>query len=100
MSIRLGFVANSETARVFSLADSDGIDVIKPKPASKRGQLGSLMHFRGADFFFNKKSSKILHDPSLYDNQIIEVEKFVTLKQACPSENQGAQGAFKDSMIH
>ena len=29
-----------------------------------------------------------------------EVENLMTLKQACSSEYQGAQGAFKDSMIH
>ena len=29
-----------------------------------------------------------------------KVENFMTLKQACSSEYQGAQGAFKDSMIH
>ena len=29
-----------------------------------------------------------------------EVDDFKTLKQACSSEYQGAQGAFKDSMIH
>jgi hypothetical protein len=27
-------------------------------------------------------------------------ESFMTLEQACSSEYQGAQGAFKDSMIH
>jgi hypothetical protein len=27
-------------------------------------------------------------------------ENFTTLKRVCPSECQGAQGAFKDSMIH
>ena len=35
----------------------------------------------------------------LETNQI-RVENLMTLKQACPSEYQGAQGAFKDSMIH
>ena len=29
-----------------------------------------------------------------------KVEIFTTLKRVCPSEYQGAQGAFKDSMIH
>jgi hypothetical protein len=28
------------------------------------------------------------------------LKEFTTLKQACSSEYQGAQGAFKDSMIH
>jgi hypothetical protein len=27
-------------------------------------------------------------------------DDFTTLKRVCPSECQGAQGAFKDSMIH
>ena len=30
----------------------------------------------------------------------IRAEIFKTLKQACSKEYQGAQGAFKDSMIH
>ena len=30
----------------------------------------------------------------------VGVDDFKTLKQACSSEYQGAQGAFKDSMIH
>ena len=30
----------------------------------------------------------------------IGVENLMTLKQACSPEYQGAQGAFKDSMIH
>ena len=29
-----------------------------------------------------------------------KVENLMTLKQACSSEYQGAQDAFKDSMIH
>jgi hypothetical protein len=29
-----------------------------------------------------------------------KVENLMTLKQACSPEYQGAQGAFKDSMIH
>jgi hypothetical protein len=33
-------------------------------------------------------------------NKSIGVENLMTLKQACSSEYQGAQGAFKDSMIH
>jgi len=31
---------------------------------------------------------------------LFKVENLMTLKQACPSEYQRAQGAFKDSMIH
>ena len=30
----------------------------------------------------------------------MKVENTMTLKQACSPEYQGAQGAFKDSMIH
>ena len=33
-------------------------------------------------------------------NKDVWVENTMTLKQACSSEYQGAQGAFKDSMIH
>ena len=32
--------------------------------------------------------------------ETLGVENLMTLKQACSSEYQGAQGAFKDSMIH
>ena len=32
--------------------------------------------------------------------KVMEVDDTMTLKQACSSEYQGAQGAFKDSMIH
>jgi hypothetical protein len=31
---------------------------------------------------------------------VARFEGLMTLKQACSSEFQGAQGAFKDSMIH
>ena len=37
--------------------------------------------------------------PSLATKEL-EVEEFTTLKQVYPSEYQGVQGAFKDSMIH
>ncbi len=48
------------------------------------------------------KSSKALQSPSLLRDpkETEEVEIFTTLKRVCPSEYQGAQGAFKDSMIH
>jgi hypothetical protein len=42
--------------------------------------------------------------PKSKPNPMVEtkgmVDDFMTLKQACSSEYQGAQGAFKDSMIH
>jgi hypothetical protein len=37
---------------------------------------------------------------SMDRNPKLGFEGFMTLKQACSSEYQGAQGAFKDSMIH
>ena len=40
------------------------------------------------------------HPQSKPDQQTEKVESFMILKQACSSEYQGAQGAFKDSMIH
>ena len=47
-------------------------------------------------------TSKGLQSPSLLwsPEETKEVEVFTTLKRVCPSEYQGAQGAFKDSMIH
>ena len=62
--------------------------------------MSSLMHFRGADQHWGnlqKPPHPSLH-PSHYKTG--EVENLMTLKQACSSEYQGAQGAFKDSMIH
>jgi hypothetical protein len=44
--------------------------------------------------------AEILQHPSFKNNKVFEVENLMTLKQACPSEYQRAQGAFKDSMIH
>jgi hypothetical protein len=54
------------------------------------------MHLKGADHPL-KEASKPSH-PSLA--QMNKVDNLMTLKQACPSEYQRAQGAFKDSMIH
>jgi hypothetical protein len=58
------------------------------------------MHSRGAD-----KQPKLRQQSSSKSNftsatKAEAVENFMTLKQACSSEYQGAQGAFKDSMIH
>jgi hypothetical protein len=54
-----------------------------------------LMHLRGADRRQHTPESKLRDQ-----NKSIGVENLMTLKQACSSEYQGAQGAFKDSMIH
>jgi hypothetical protein len=59
------------------------------------------MHFRGADHKradLQKPPHPSLHRP--FHDKMGEVENLMTLKQACSSEYQGAQGAFKDSMIH
>lgn len=56
-----------------------------------------LIHLRRADL---KRSQQL---PQSNPDRLIKarkVENFMTLKQACSSEYQGAQGAFKDSMIH
>ena len=57
----------------------------------------SLMHFRRADSF--RRQQPPPSKPRLEVNRDM-VENSMTLKQACSSEYQGAQGAFKDSMIH
>ena len=61
-----------------------------------------LMHFRGADHKSRASSSNLQvqtkPSPSLKKDLGFEIN--MTLKQACPSEYQGAQDAFKDSMIH
>jgi hypothetical protein len=54
------------------------------------------MHLRGADFEQASKAST----SKLQKQKAFEVENLMTLKQACLSEYQEAQGAFKDSMIH
>ena len=79
----------------------------------KRLPLGSLSrgvddyHTKAAKGFANAfKESGSARDPQAPKSQPNafrkrkRVEEFTTLKQACPSECQGAQGAFKDSMIH
>jgi hypothetical protein len=75
---------------------SDGIDrIIKPKLVLNKVP---LMHLRGADSDAGKNppKSKLQRNATKH----FEVENLMTLKQACPSEYQRAQGAFKDSMIH
>jgi hypothetical protein len=52
-------------------------------------------HLRGADL---SAASPQLQLTSPHETG--GVDDFKTLKQACSSEYQGAQGAFKDSMIH
>ena len=59
------------------------------------------MNLRRADLW--TRPAKLPH-PSPFsffrEKKTKKVENFMTLKQACSSEYQGAQGAFKDSMIH
>jgi hypothetical protein len=59
------------------------------------------MCLRGADLDQESpaKASKVQAFPQV-KKEMKKVENFTTLKQVCPSEYQGAQGAFKDSMIH
>jgi hypothetical protein len=61
-----------------------------------------LIHLRGAGLQKREVPAKGLQSPSLLwsPEETKEVEVFTTLKRVCPSEYQGAQGAFKDSMIH
>ena len=58
-------------------------------------RLRSLIHSRGADL----SDQHSLQNP-LESNKGNSDVYSMTLKQACSSEYQGAQGAFKDSMIH
>ena len=59
------------------------------------------MHSRGAGpDKGTSKTSKVQALLSLPKGKGSRVEDFTILKQACPSEYQEAQGAFKDSMIH
>jgi hypothetical protein len=52
------------------------------------------MHLRGADLSLQRP-------PNIQaTKETFVVENLMTLKQACPSEYQRAQDAFKDSMIH
>ena len=61
-------------------------------------QGNQLMHFRGV--YFNEETNMPPLPIHLLTKKLIKVENLMTLKQACSSEYQGAQGAFKDSMIH
>ena len=61
-------------------------------------QIVPLIHFRGADLF--KRPAKKPPTSNTQQAKAEEVDILMTLKQACSSEYQGAQGAFKDSMIH
>lgn len=56
------------------------------------------MNLKGADH----PSEGSQQNPHIQASQAkaCKVENLMTLKQACPSEYQRAQGAFKDSMIH
>ena len=56
-----------------------------------------LIHLRGARF---QKVKASMEPPSPKNLKEEGFEDFTTLKRVCPSECQGAQGAFKDSMIH
>jgi hypothetical protein len=47
-----------------------------------------------------KKPAKETPKSNPLSTKANKVENLMTLKQACSSEYQGAQGAFKDSMIH
>jgi hypothetical protein len=63
------------------------------------------MHSRGADKHSRAQSPFMRQHASKSNftrkpQSLGAVENFMTLKQACSSEYQGAQGAFKDSMIH
>ena len=53
------------------------------------------MHLKGADH--ESQQNPHIQKPL---EQTKGFERLMTLKQACPSEYQRAQGAFKDSMIH
>ena len=64
-------------------------------------QIVPLMHFRGADLLKKRSpAKKTPPHPNTRQAKAEEVDILMTLKQACSSEYQGAQGAFKDSMIH
>ena len=62
-------------------------------------QIVPLMHFRGADLK-DRGQQKNAPTSNTQQAKAEEVDILMTLKQACSSEYQGAQGAFKDSMIH
>jgi hypothetical protein len=57
------------------------------------------MHLRGAGFLQSQQDTSKVQS-HLGQEKPRRFENFTTLKRVCPSECQGAQGAFKDSMIH
>ena len=52
--------------------------------------------------WLRRRPAENLQIPSLlgFEKKPRRLRMFTTLKRVCPSEYQGAQGAFKDSMIH
>jgi hypothetical protein len=77
--------------------DSTG-DLITPSE-SRRSEADwiPLMHSRRADRKASGSTSKSNREPAEKAGAFDDIK---TLKRACSSEYQGAQGAFKDSMIH
>jgi hypothetical protein len=61
-----------------------------------------LIHLGGARFKVKPAKGLQVQNPFLRSKMTKRkgFENFTTLKRVCPSECQGAQGAFKDSMIH
>jgi hypothetical protein len=72
-------------------------DTINAGEAWCHADVTSLMYFRGAGLPKQKASTLQFQKRKQLS---FSFEDSMTLKQACPSEYQEAQGAFKDSMIH
>ena len=76
---------------------SDGIDNYHTKWRSTKDPTNAFKGSRPS----TEGSQQSPHiQASLKPVKASKVDNLMTLKQACPSEYQRAQGAFKDSMIH
>jgi hypothetical protein len=79
-------------------AHDDHYDVKQAVPC--KGLRPPLMHLRRADIPSKGPPADSQSPKPSFNKAKLGFEISMTLKQACSSEYQGAQGAFKDSMIH
>jgi hypothetical protein len=77
--------------------------VLNPKRRNILSRQGSAKRTPTNSFERSSLSKASIEPPSpkkILSTKEKVFDDFTTLKRVCPSECQGAQGAFKDSMIH
>lgn len=95
-------VQRSQALHSLQAASLTVLELVKPSTKmSSRTSLTQQVLSRGRHSAQQPSASNFkLTRMSITHNQTLLFEKEMTLKQACPLEYQGAQCAFKDSMIH